>query len=77
MNDKQFAELSKKMDTVIKLLASNLVQGKNLTQQAVLLSAMGLERKDIALILDKDPALISQSLYQAKKSKGSKKEEKK
>jgi hypothetical protein len=42
MDEAQFAKLMKKMDTVIKLLASNLVQGKNLTQQAILLSSMGL-----------------------------------
>jgi len=76
MDARQFAELSKKMDIVIKLLASNVVQGKNLTQQAAMLSAIGLEIKDIALILDKDPHLISQTLYRVNKSKSGKEETK-
>jgi hypothetical protein len=63
MDDKQFSELSEKIDTIIKLLASSLVQGKNLTQQALVLSAIGLERKEIAVILDKDADLISATLY--------------
>jgi hypothetical protein len=69
MEDEQFTELSKKLDMIIRLLASNLLQGKNLTRQAVLLSEIGLERKEIALILNKHPDLIRATLYQAKKSK--------
>lgn len=77
MNDKQITEFMNKLDVITKLLASNILEGKNLTQQALALSSIGLERKDIAWILGKDPDLISQTLYQAKKSKGGKKEDKK
>ncbi len=76
MDDRQFAELSKKMDIVIKLLASNVVQGKNLTQQATMLSAIGLEIKDIALNVNKDPHLISQTLYRVSRSKSGKEDTK-
>jgi hypothetical protein len=72
-DDEQHAELMKKLDLVIRLLASSMVQGKSLTEQATLLSSMGLETKDIAGILRKDPKLISQTLYQAKQSKKSQK----
>ena len=68
-DNEQYAELMRKLDIVIKLLASSIVQGKSLTEQATTLSSMGLDRKDIAEILRKDPALISQTLYQAKQSK--------
>ena len=44
-----------------------------MTEQATILSSIGLERKNIAEILGKDPDLISQTLYQAKQSKRKKK----
>ena len=77
MNDRQIAELMNKLDVMAKPLASNILEGKNLTQQALALSSIGLERKDIAWILGKDPDLISQTLYQAKQAKRIKKETKK
>lgn len=74
INDKQFSELMDRLGVISKLLAWNILQGKEtLTQRAVALSSMGLERKDIAWLLDEDPDLISQTLYQAKQAKGSKK----
>lgn len=77
MNDTQIGELMRKLDIIIKLLTANMLQGKDLTQQATALSSIGLETKDIAQILGKDSHLVSSTLYQAKKSKGSNKEEKK
>ena len=65
--------MNKKIGIVIKLLAANLLQGKNMTQQALLLSSMGIGRSDIAWILGKDPDLISRSLYQVKSRKATKK----
>jgi len=63
-----------RLGVISKLLAWSILQGKEtLTQRAVALSSMGLERKDIAWLLDKDPDLISRTLYQAKQAKGSKK----
>jgi len=74
ISNKQFSELMDKLSVISKLLAWNILQGKEtLTQRAVVLSSMGLERKDIAWLLDEDPDLISQTLYQAKQAKGSKK----
>ena len=71
------SELNRKIDIAIKLLAANLLQGKNLTQQALFLSSLGVGRGDIAWILGKDPGLISQSLYQVKSRKSKKKESQK
>jgi hypothetical protein len=70
-------ELNRKVDIAIKLLAANLLQGKNLTQQALFLTSLGIGRGDIAWILGKDPDLISQSLYQSKSRKSKKKESQK
>jgi hypothetical protein len=69
MNDTQVAELMRKLDTVTRLVAANMLQGKDPTQQATFLSSIGLETKDIAEILGKDSHLISSTLYQAKQSK--------
>lgn len=75
LNDKQFSELMDRLGIITRLLAWSILQGKeSLTEQAVTLASIGLERKDIVWILEKDPALISQTLYQAKKSKGGRKE---
>lgn len=73
MNDAQVGELMRKLDIIIKLLTANMLQGKDLTQQAMFLSSIGVEIKDIAVILGKDSHLISSTLYQAKQSKGTRK----
>ena len=70
MDDKQFAELIHELKILAKLLASNIVQDKNLTEQALALSSLGLETGDIAGLLGKESDLISKTLYQAKKAKG-------
>ncbi len=75
MDDKQFAQLMHELTIIAKLLASNIVQGRNLTQQALTLSSLGLETKDIAELLGRKSDLISQTLYQAKKTKGSRRKE--
>jgi hypothetical protein len=77
MNDTQVGELMRKLDIIIKLLTTTMLQGKDLTQQATMLSSIGLETGDIAEILGKDSHLISSTLYQAKQSKGTRKKGKK
>jgi hypothetical protein len=77
MEKTQFEQLMRKLDIAIKLLAAYAVQGKGLTEQVLALSSAGLETGDIAQILGKDQHLVSQSLYQAKKSRAGKEGEKK
>jgi hypothetical protein len=69
MSENPNEELNRKVEIAIKLLAANLLQGKNMTQQALFLSSLGIGRGDIAWILGKDPDLISRSLYQVKSRK--------
>lgn len=71
MEDKQFNELKHELTVITKLLAMNLLQDKNLTEQVLLLSSAGIGTGDIAKLLQKDSSLISQTLYQAKKARGS------
>jgi hypothetical protein len=74
-DDKQTAELVHELKIIAKLPASNIMEGKSLTEKALTLSSLGLETGDIAEILGKDSGLISQTLYQAKKTKGNKSKE--
>lgn len=59
INNKQFKELSKKLDTLIKLTAINALRDKNLTDQVEILSVIGLQPKEIAIILGTDPSTVS------------------
>jgi hypothetical protein len=75
MNDKQFKELSKKLDTLIKLTAINALRDRNLTDQIGILSEIGLMPKEIAAILGTDPATVRTLKSRVKKRKANKKEE--
>ena len=59
MDEKQFSALMSKLDALIKLQAITTLQGRTLKDQAVLLSSLGLQPKEIADILGKTPHHIS------------------
>lgn len=67
MNDQQFAEISTKLDIIIKLLAVGTTQGKQLKQQVALLHSLGLQPKQIADMLDKKPGHIRVIVHELKK----------
>jgi hypothetical protein len=67
MNDQQFAEISTKLDSIIKLLAIGSVHGKQLKQQVALLHSLGLQPKQIADMLDKKPNHIRVIIHELKK----------
>ncbi|MFQ5909410.1 MAG: hypothetical protein ACE5IJ_01660 [Thermoplasmata archaeon] len=75
MNDNQFAELTKKLDTITKLLALEVSDSRGATGQAVILTMAGLTPREIGDVLGKDPHAISQALYRFKKQQESRKEE--
>jgi hypothetical protein len=70
MDVEQFNQLSSKMDTVIKLLAVNLVEGKGFKDQVSLLSAFGFQPKQIADILGKSPNNVRVMLHGIRKERG-------
>jgi hypothetical protein len=74
MNDTQFRILSQKMDTLIKLIAINALKGKNLTDQVGILSEVGLQPSEIAVILGTDPSTVSTLKGRVKKKKTKKAE---
>jgi len=69
MDEKQFQILSGKIDIVIKLLALNVVEGKELKKQVSLLASSGFQPKDIADILEKTPNHIRVILYGVRKER--------
>ena len=69
-NEDQTKELSRKMDTVIRLLAMEVARGRDLRDQIKLLDQAGLKPADIADVLGKTPNAIRVALFSIRKSKG-------
>lgn len=59
MSEEQFRILSEKLDSLIKLTAIRVLEGKNLTEQVEVLSAIGLQPKEIAEMTGADSNTIS------------------
>lgn len=64
--DKQ-QQILDKLDLMIKLLAVGVIRGKEVREQIVTLSRMGISNKDIALILGKTQNTVNATLSQARK----------
>jgi len=70
MDVEQFNQLSNKMDTIIKLLAVNLIEGKAFKDQVSLLSDFGFQPKQIADIVGKSPNNVRVTLHGIRKERG-------
>jgi len=70
MDAQQFKQLSDKMDIIIKLLALNAVEGKELKNQVSILSAFGFQPKQIADMLGKTPDHVRVILHRLRKERG-------
>jgi DNA-directed RNA polymerase specialized sigma24 family protein len=70
MDEQQFTQLSNKMDTIIKLLALNAVEGKQLKDQVAILSSFGFQPKQIAEMLGKNPSSIRVMLHRLREERG-------
>lgn len=73
MNEQQHKELIKKLDTLIKVNTSMLVEGKEFREQVQLLTNLGLTPKEIADVTGKTANNVSVTLNQLKKKKKSNK----
>lgn len=69
MNNDQFTEISKKLDTLSRLLALSLVAEKKQQDQIMLLGNVGLQPKEIADILDTTPNTVRVTLSTMRKNK--------
>ncbi|MDG6913711.1 MAG: sigma-70 family RNA polymerase sigma factor [Nitrososphaerota archaeon] len=67
MDENQFVVINAKLDSIMKLLALNAVQGKQLREQVGLLSSVGFQPKQIADMLGKTPNHISVILHDIRK----------
>ncbi len=69
MDPKQFSELSRKIDILIKLTALNSIQGKNLQEQILLLFPINLKPIEIATLLHKPKNIITATMSNLRKDK--------
>jgi len=69
MDERQFQIMIEKMDSIIRLLAMGLVEGKTLREQVNLLSSFGFQPKQIADILGKTLNHIRVLLHEIRKSR--------
>lgn len=77
MKEEIIARIDKKMDAIIRLLASEHIEGKNKTAAIKSLAALGLEPTLIAEIANTSPGMVYARLSEARKSKGKGKKAKK
>lgn len=71
MDDRQFEELSRKMDVLIRLTAMNSVAGKSVSEQVSALASLGFKPSEIGSILGKPTNVITANIsYLSKKGKG-------
>jgi len=61
--------IAEKLDMIIKLLALNHIKGKEVGEQILFLSKLGIANKDIAEILDKSQNTVNVTLSQHRKKK--------
>lgn len=69
MTNKQFTEISNKLDMLTRLLALNLLPGKKQQEQIILLNRVGLQPKEIAEMLDTTPNTVRVTLSKIRKNK--------
>ena len=62
-------EILSKLDIIIKLLATNQIEGKDSHEQILFLSNLGIANKNIAEILGKTQNTVNATLSQLRKKK--------
>lgn len=76
MDPKQFDEINKKLDMVLRLLSLNLVKDlKSVMAKVEALSSCGFQPKEIAILLNKEPNNIHQILHKLRTNEASSDEE--
>lgn len=67
MSESEQQKVLEKLDIIIKLLAVEIVKGKEVRDQILTLRDMGISNKDIALILGKTQNTVNVTLSQARR----------
>lgn len=74
MSEKELGEISKKLDTVSRLLAFNIIKDKPVNEQIDILTKAGLRASEIAALLDKteNQVYVTQTTLRKKKKESTK-----
>lgn len=67
MEEEILWSIDKKLDTVVKLLAGNCIQGKNKTDAIITLGDLGVDTDIIAQIVKTTPGTVSARLSEHRK----------
>lgn len=69
MSEKELADISRKLDTVSRLLAFNIIKDKPVNEQISILTKAGLKASEIAALLDKteNQIYVTQTILRKKK----------
>lgn len=67
MSKEQFEQLVSRLDTLIKIAAINAFQGKSRADVVRILSELGFENRDIAIILGTTAAYVANVKYESRK----------
>jgi hypothetical protein len=70
MEDQVLINIDKKLDAVVRLLASRSIEGKTKTGAIMTLAALGLDANLISKIVDTTPSTVYARLSEAKKKSG-------
>ena len=73
MSKEQFELIMNRLDTLIKISAINAFQGKSRTDVVEILSSLGFNNTDIAMILGMSTAYVANVKYELRKQKRSQK----
>ena len=70
MEDEELKEISRKLDTMVRLLAIDVIRGRELRDQIKLLSQAGLKPTEIAEVLGKTSNSVRVTLFGIRRSQG-------
>ena len=77
MEQEILSSINKKLDTIIKLLAINFIEGKSKTEAILTLGNFSLDSNMIADIVGTTPATVAARLWEQKKKSATKTKAKK
>lgn len=66
-DDRALGEIDRKLDILIRLVATRVGEGLGLAERAPLLSRVGLDRNAIAAVCNSTPGAVSVRLAEAKR----------
>jgi hypothetical protein len=69
VTEQQFEQIMNRLDTLIKITAINAFQGKSIADVVKILSDLGFQNKDIAIILGTKAAYVANVRYELRKTR--------